>query len=128
MRRQTRGVLGIVCLIGISLSGNPGLTQMRGPRISNVKNVTRVSNWERRFRLISPGMWEMRISSNDRNPFIFRETDQSKTTIFLKTVQNSQLKAKLDLKNQRIKYIIPGQENDPLLFAIQSFNINGGNC
>ena len=128
MRRQTRSVLGIVCLIGISLSGSPGLTQMPGPRISNVKNVTCVSNWERRFRLISPGMWEMRIGSNDRNPFIFRETDQSKTTIFLKTVQNSQLKAKLDLKNQRIKYIIPGQENDPLLFAIQSFNINGGNC
>jgi len=128
MRRQTRSVLGIACLIGISLSGIPGLTQMRGPRISNVRNVTCVSNWERRFRLISPGMWEMRMGANDRNPFIFRETDRSKTTILLQSVQDSRLRAKLNLKKQRIKYIIPGQENDPLLFAIQSFNINGGNC
>ena len=128
MQQQTRSVLGMACLIGISLSGTPGLTQMRGPRISSVSNVTCVANWERRFRVTSPGIWEMRMGSNDRNPFIFRETDRSSTSIFLQSVQNSRLKAKLNLKKQRIKYIIPGQENDPLFFNIQSYNINGGNC
>ena len=128
MQDQVRRILGIACLIGISLSGSPGLTQMRGPRISKVSNVTCVANWERRFRLTSPGIWEMRMGSNDRNPFIFRETDRSSTSIFLQSVHNSRLKAKLNLKKQRIKYIIPGQADDPLFFKIESFNINGGNC
>ena len=118
----------MACLVGIGLSGSPGLTQMRGPRINDVSNVTCVANWERRFRLISPGFWEMRMGANDRNPFIFRETDRNTTTIFLQSVQNSRLKSKLNLRKQRIKYIIPGQENAPLYFAIQSFNINGGSC
>ena len=109
----------MACLVGISLSGSPGLTQMRGPRISSVNNVTCVANWERRFRLISPGMWEMRMGANDRNPFIFRETDRSKTTILLQSVQDSRLRAKLNLKKQRIKYIIPGQADDPLFFKIE---------
>ena len=85
----------MACLLGIGLSASPGLTQMRGPRISNVSNVTCVANWERRFRVISPGMWEMRMGVNDRNPFIFRETDRNTTTIFLQSVQNSRLKSKL---------------------------------
>ena len=128
MQQQTKSAIGMACLIGISLSGSPGLTQMRNPRTSSVSNVTCVANWERRFRQTSPGLWEMRMGTNDRNPFIFRETDRSSTSIFLQSVQNSRLKAKLNLKKQRIKYIIPGQENDPLFFEIQSFNINGGNC
>jgi hypothetical protein len=128
MRRRTKSVLGMAFLLGIGLHASPGVTQMRGPRINNVRDVTCVANWERHFRLISPGFWEMRMGENDRNPFIFRETDRNTTTIFLQSVQNSRLKSKLNLKKQRIKYIIPGQENDPLYFAIQSFNINGGSC
>ena len=42
----------MACLLGIGLSGSPGHAQMRGPRINDVRNVTCVANWERRFRLI----------------------------------------------------------------------------
>ena len=101
---------------------------MRGPRISSVRDVTCVANWERRFQIISPGMWEMRMGTNDRDPFIFRETSRSTGSIWLQSVQNSRLKAILNLRRQRIKYIIPGQENAPLFFQIQSFNIDGGHC
>ena len=128
MHRQINWVLGAASLLAIDLSGTSGFAQMRGPRINNVRDVTCVANWERRFKVISPGMWEMRMGPNDRNPFIFRETDRNTTTIFLQSVQNSRLKSKLNLRKQRIKYIIPGQENDPLYFAIESFNINGGSC
>ena len=128
MRHQIKTILGLACLVSIGMSSTPGHTQMRGPRIKSVRDVTCVANWERRFRVISQGMWEMRMGSNDRSPFLFRETNRSKTTIWLQAVQNRRLKATLNLKRQRIKYVIPGQENDPLFFNIQSFNINGGSC
>lgn len=70
----------------------------------------------------------MSMGQNDRNPFIFRETKRSTGSIFLESVHNNRLRAKLNLRRQRIKYIIPGQEYDPLFFDIASFNINGGQC
>ena len=128
MRRSSKRFLAVGCLLSIGLNSTPGLAQMRGPRISSVRDVTCVANWERRFQIISPGMWEMRMGTNDRDPFIFRETSRSTGSIWLQSVQNSRLKAILNLRRQRIKYIIPGQEYDPLYFNIQSYNINGGGC
>tara|TARA_B100000073_G_scaffold231462_1_gene193322 strand:- start:111 stop:497 length:387 start_codon:yes stop_codon:yes gene_type:complete len=128
MRPSTKRFLAVGCLLSIGLNISPGLAQMRGPRISSVRDVTCVANWERRFQVISPGMWEMRMGTNDRDPFIFRETSRSTGSIWLQSVQNSRLKAILNLRRQRIKYIIPGQEYDPLYFNIQSYNINGGGC
>ncbi len=128
MRTSTKKFLAVGCLLSIGLNITPGLAQMRGPRISSVRDVTCVANWERRFQVISPGMWEMRMGTNDRDPFIFRETSRSTGSIWLQSVQNSRLKAILNLRRQRIKYIIPGQEYEPLYFNIQSYNINGGGC
>ena len=128
MRQGTQRVLGLLCLLGLGLSETPSHAQMRGPRIQSVRDVTCVANWERRFLMVSPGMWRMTMGMSDMDPFIFRETNRSKTTISLQSVQNRRLKAFLNLKRQRIKYIIPGQENAPLFFKIQSFNIDGGNC
>jgi len=128
MRPSTKRFLAVGCLLSIGLNISPGLAQMRGPRISSVRDVTCVANWERRFQVISPEMWEMRMGTNDRDPFIFRETSRSTGSIWLQSVQNSRLKAILNLRRQRIKYIIPGQEYDPLYFNIQSYNINGGGC
>lgn len=123
-----KGVVAIGCLLGVALSGTAAEARMRGPRISNVRDVTCVANWERRFLLVSPGIWEMSMGMNDNDPFIFRETRRSTGAIRLQSVQDSRLQAILSLKRQRIKYIIPGQEDDPLYFKIQSYNINGGNC
>ena len=128
MRPSTKRFLAVGCLLSIGLNISPGLAQMRGPRISSVRDVTCIANWERRFQIISPGMWEMRMGTNDRDPFIFRETSRSTGSIWLQSVQNSRLKAILNLRRQRIKYIIPGQEYEPLYFNIQSYNINGGGC
>ena len=128
MRRFTKGGLAVCCLLSIGLNSTPGIAQMRGPRISSVRDVTCVANWERRFEVISPGLWEMRMGSNDRDPFIFRETSRSVGSIWLQSVHNSRLKAILNLQRQRIKYIIPGQEYDPLYFNIQTYNINGEGC
>ena len=128
MRRFTKGGLAVCCLLSIGLNSTPGFAQMRGPRISSVRDVTCVANWERRFEVISPGLWEMRMGSNDRDPFIFRETSRSVGSIWLQSVHNSRLKAILNLQRQRIKYIIPGQEYDPLYFNIQTYNINGEGC
>ncbi|MBL6798694.1 MAG: hypothetical protein ISQ53_07845 [Synechococcus sp. BS307-5m-G39] len=93
---------------------------MRGPRIGNVRDVTCVANWERRFQVISPGVGEMTMGVNDPDPFIFRETRRSTESIKLELIQNSRLQAILNLGRQRIKYIIPGMESDPLYFKIQS--------
>ena len=123
-----RAVIGTTCLLLAGMTGSPGFAQMRGPRINDVRDVSCVANWERRFRVISPGLWEMRMGQNDRNPFLFHETNRSTGSIALESTQNSRLKAKLNLRRQRIKYIIPGQESDPLFFPIQSYNINGMNC
>ena len=128
MRRSTKSIVALGCLLSIGLSSTPGLAQMRGPRINSVRDVTCVANWERRFQVISPGMWEMRMGTNDRDPFVFRETSRSTGSIWLQSVHNSRLKAILNLQRQRIKYIIPGQEFDPLYFNIQTYNINGGDC
>ena len=128
MRRWTQSILGLACLVGIGLIGAQAQAQMRGPRIQSVRDVTCVANWERRFFVIRPGMWQMTMGMNARDQFFFYETNRSRTTISLQSVQNSRLKAFLNLKRQRIKYIIPGQENAPLFFNIQSFNIDGGNC
>lgn len=128
MRRSTKGVLAVGCLLSIGLNSAPGFAQMRGPRISSVRDVTCVANWERRFQVISPGIWDMRMGANDRDPFVFRETSRSTGSIWLQAVHNSRLKAILNLQRQSIKYIIPGQEYDPLYFNIQTYNINGGSC
>ena len=128
MRRSTKSIVALGCLLSIGLSSTPGLAQMRGPRINSVRDVTCVANWESRFQVISPGMWEMRMGTNDRDPFIFRETSRSTGSIWLQSVHNSRLRARLNLQRQRIKYIIPGQEFDPLYFNIQTYNINGGGC
>ena len=128
MRQGTQRILGLLCLMGLSLSKTPGHAQMRGPNIQSVRDVSCVANWERRFVLIRPGMWQMTMGMNARDQFLFYETHRSRTTISLQSVQNSRLKAFLNLKRQRIKYIIPGQENAPLFFKIQSFNIDGGTC
>ena len=128
MQRGTQSILGLLCLFVIISIDRPGHAQIRGPRIRSVSHVTCVANWERRFLMVSPGMWRMTMGMSDMDPFIFRETNRSKTTISLQSVQNRRLKAFLNLRRQRIKYIIPGQENDPLFFTIQSFNINGANC
>ena len=128
MRQGTQRILGLLCLLGLGLSETPGHAQMRGPRIQSVRDVTCVANWERRFFVIRPGMWQMTMGMNARDQFLFYETHRSRTTISLQSVQNSRLKAFLNLKRQRIKYIIPGQENAPLFFKIQSFNIDGGTC
>lgn len=128
MRRATKSVLAMGCLLGIGMGSVPALGQMRGPRISSVRDVTCVANWERRFRLISPGMWEMRLLDNSLDPFLFRETKRTRTSITLQALRNQRLKATLNLNRQRIKYVIPSQEDDPFFFNIQSFNINGGSC
>ena len=128
MRHLTKIILAVGSLLSIGLNSTPGLAQMRGPRINSVRDVTCVANWERRFQLISPGMWEMRMGTNDRDPFVFRETSRSTGSIWLQSVHNSRLRAILNLQRQRIKYIIPGQEFDPLYFNIQTYNINGGDC
>ena len=128
MRQGTQSILGLLCLLGLGLSDTPGFAQMRGPSIQSVRDVTCVANWERRFFVIGPGMWQMTMGMNASDQFIFRETNRSRTTISLQSVQNRRLKAFLNLKRQRIKYIIPGQDNDPLFFRIQSFNIDGGTC
>lgn len=128
MRRATKSVLAVGCLLGIGMVGIPALAKMRGPRISSVRDVTCVANWERRFQMISLETWEMTMGPNDRDPFIFRETSRSQGAIRLQSVHNRRLKAVLNLGRQRIKYIIPGQEYDPLYFNIQSYNINGGGC
>ena len=112
----------------MGLTSSPSHAQMRGPRVTDVRDVTCVSNWERRFQMFSPGRWEMSMGQNDRNPFIFRETKRSTGSIFLESVHNNRLRAKLNLRKQRIKYMIPGLEDDPLFFDIASFNINGGQC
>ena len=114
MRRSIKGLLAVGSLLSIGLNSAPGLAQMRGPRISSVRDVTCVANWERRFQVISPGMWDMRMGANDRDPFVFRETSRSTGSIWLQAVHNSRLKAILNLQRQSIKYIIPGQEHDPL--------------
>ena len=128
MRRLTKAILGTGCLSVIALTSSPSLAQMRGPRVTDVRDVTCVSNWERRFQMFSPGRWEMSMGQNDRNPFTFRETKRSTGSIFLESVHNNRLRAKLNLRRQRIKYMIPGLEDDPLFFDIASFNINGGQC
>ena len=128
MQRGTQSILGLLCLFVIISIDRPGHAQIRGPRIRSVSHVTCVANWERRFQMISPETWEMTMGPNDRDPFIFRETSRSTGSIRLQSMHNRRLKAVLNLGRQRIKYIIPGQENDPLYFAIQSFNINGGSC
>ena len=128
MRHLTKIILAVGSLLSIGLNSTPGLAQMRGPRVNSVRDVTCVANWERRFQLISPGMWEMRMGTNDRDPFVFRETSRSTGSIWLQSVHNSRLRAILNLQRQRIKYIIPGQEFDPLYFNIQTYNINGGDC
>ena len=128
MHRQINWVLGAASLLAISLSGTSGFAQMRGPRINNVRDVTCVANWERRFKVISPGMWEMRMGPNDRNPFIFRETNRYTGAIALQAVHNRQLKALLNLRAQQIAYTIPDNPPYDLYFDIQSFNINGGGC
>jgi hypothetical protein len=128
MRRGTQSILGLLSLLGIGLSETPGHAQMQGPRVQRVRDVTCVANWERRFFVIRPGMWQMTMGMNARDQFLFYETNRSKTTISLQSVENSRLKAFLNLKRKRIKYIIPGQENAPLFFKIQSFNIDGGHC
>ena len=128
MRQPIQSFLAVSCLVGMGLHSTPGLTQMRGPRISSVRDVSCVANWERRFQILSPGLWEMTMGTNDRNPFIFHETDRSSGSIWLQSVHDSRLKAILNLQRQSIKYIIPGQEYDPLYFNIQSYNINGGEC
>ena len=128
MRRSTKSIVALGCLLSIGLNSTPGHAQMRGPRINSVRDVTCVANWERRFQVISPGMWEMRMGTNDRDPFVFRETSRSTGSIWLQSVQNSRLRAILNLQRQRIKYIIPGQEYDPLYFNIQTYNINGEGC
>ena len=128
MRQGTQRILGLLCLMGLSLSKTPGHAQVRRPSIQSVRDVTCVANWERRFVLIRPGMWQMTMGMSARDQFLFYETNRSRTTISLQSIRNSRLKAFLNLKKQRIKYIIPGQENAPLFFKIQSFNIDGGNC
>ena len=128
MRQGIHHILGLLCLLGLGLSETPGYAQMRGPSIQSVRDVTCVANWERRFFVIRPGMWQMTMGMTARDQFLFYETNRSRTTISLQSVQNSRLKAFLNLKRERIKYIIPGQENAPLFFNIQSFNIDGGNC
>ena len=128
MRQGTQRILVLLCLMGLSLSKTPGHAQMRGPSIQSVRDVTCVANWERRFVLIRPGMWQMTMGMNARDQFLFYETNRTRTTISLQSIRNSRLKAFLNLKRQRIKYIIPGQENAPLFFKIQSFNIDGGTC
>ena len=128
MRQGTQRILGLLCLLGLGLSETPGHAQMRGPRIQSVRDVTCVANWERRFRLISPGMWEMRLLDNSLDPFLFRETKPSRTSITLQALRNQRLKATLNLNRQRIKYVIPSQEDDPFFFNIETFNLNGGSC
>ena len=124
----SRGLVALGIGLGIALGGTSALAQMRGPRIGNVRDVTCVANWERRFQVISPGVWEMTMGVNDPDPFIFRETRRSTESIKLESIQNSRLQAILNLGRQRIKYIIPGMESDPLYFKIQSYNINGESC
>ncbi|CAK23305.1 hypothetical protein [Synechococcus sp. CS-197] len=124
----SRGLVALGVGLGITLGGTSALAQMRGPRIGNVRDVTCVANWERRFQVISPGVWEMTMGVNDPDPFIFRETRRSTQSINLELIQNSRLQAILNLGRQRIKYIIPGMESDPLYFKIQSYNINGESC
>ena len=128
MDRGSGRLVAAMLLLGIGLDVSPGRAQMRGPRISHVGDVTCVANWERRFQVISPGVWEMRMADGNVGPFLFRETDRSRASIFLKGLSNQRLTATLNLNKQRIKYVIPGQEGDPLFFNIQSFNINGGGC
>ena len=128
MQRGTQSILGLLCLFVIISIDRPGHAQIRGPRIRSVSHVTCVANWERRFRLISPGMWEMRLLDNSLDPFLFRETKRTRTSITLQALRNQRLKATLNLNRQRIKYVIPSQEDDPFFFNIQTFNINGGSC
>ena len=45
MRRATKSVFAVGCLLGIGMSSIPALAQMRGPRISSVRDVTCVANW-----------------------------------------------------------------------------------
>ena len=68
MRRAIKSVLAVSCLLGIGMGSIPALAQMRGPRISSVRDVTCVANWERRFQMISPETWEMTMGPNDRDP------------------------------------------------------------
>lgn len=128
MGRGSSRLVAALLLLGIGFNASPARAQMRGPRISNVRDVTCVANWERRFRLISPGMWEMRLLDNSLDPFLFRETKRTRTSITLQALRNQRLKATLNLNRQRIKYVIPSQEDDPFFFNIQTFNINGGGC
>ena len=128
MHRQINRVLGAASILAIGLSGTSGFAQMRGPRINNVRDVTCVANWERRFKVISPGMWEMTMGPNDRNPFIFREANQCTGAIALQADHNRQQKSLLDLRTQQITYTIPDNPPYDLYLDIQSFNINGGSC
>ena len=82
---------------------HPGAGSDARPRISSVRDVTCVANWERRFQMISPETWEMTMGPNDRDPFIFRETSRSTGSIRLQSVHNRRLKAALNLGRQRIK-------------------------
>ncbi len=118
MRRRTQSILGLACLVGIGVINEPGHAQMRGPRIQSVRDVTCVANCERHFFMIRPRMWQITMGMNARDQFLFYETNRSRTTISLQSVENSRLKAFLNLKRQRSKYIILGQENAPLLFNI----------